>query len=82
LKEFGEPARKALIIAQPAPQVRARTYGAYYLIRDSIVTSGSLLGAWLWTVSPYANFAAAALFGITGTAWFWWYQSRVPARLT
>ena len=76
LKEFGEPARKALIIAQAAPQVRARTYGAYYLIRDCVVTSGSLLGAWLWTISPYANFAAAAAFGFLGTIWFWWFQAR------
>ena len=78
LKEFGEAARKALIIAQPAPHLRARTYGAYYLIRDSVVTSGSLLGAWLWTISPYANFATAAGFGLLGTLWFWWYQARPP----
>src|SRR5262249_41375542 len=37
LKEFGEPARKALIIAQASPELRARTYGAYYLIRDCVV---------------------------------------------
>jgi MFS family permease len=36
LKEFGEPARKALIIAQAPPELRARTYGAYYLIRDCV----------------------------------------------
>lgn len=78
LKEFGEPARKALIIAQPAPAVRARTYGAYYLIRDCVVTSGSFLGAWLWMISPYANFAAAAIFGLIGTTWFWWFQARHP----
>ncbi len=46
LKEFGEPARKALIIAQAPPDVRARTYGAYYLIRDCVVTTGSFAGAW------------------------------------
>jgi MFS family permease len=45
LKEFGEPARKALIIAQAAPELRARTYGAFYLIRDCIVSAGSLIGA-------------------------------------
>ena len=54
LKEFGEPARKALIIGEAAPELRARTYGAYYLIRDCTVTSGSFLGAWLWYVSPRA----------------------------
>jgi MFS family permease len=71
LKEFGEPARKALIIGEAAPELRARTYGAYYLIRDCIVTSGSFLGAWLWSLSPQANFLGAALCGALGTIWFW-----------
>lgn len=70
LKEFGEPARKALIIAQAAPELRARTYGAYYLIRDCLVTSGSLAGAWLWSISPAVNFTAAATCGLAGTIWF------------
>jgi MFS family permease len=76
LKEFGEPARKALIIAQASPEFRARTYGAYYLIRDCIVTLGSFLGAWLWSVSPQANFLGAAVCGVMGTLWFWWFVSR------
>ncbi len=71
LKEFGEPARKALIIAQARPELRARTYGAYYLIRDCVVTTGSFLGAWLWSISPEANFIGAAVFGALGTIWFW-----------
>ena len=70
LKEFGEPARKALIIAQAPVEFRARAYGAYYLIRDATVTSGSFLGAWLWSLSPQANFIGAALFGFCGTLWF------------
>jgi len=73
LKEFGEPARKALIIGEAKPELRARTYGAYYLIRDCIVTTGSFLGAWLWDISPRANFVGAALCGAMGTAWFWWF---------
>ena len=76
LKEFGEPARKALIIGEAAPELRARTYGAYYLIRDCTVTSGSFLGAWLWSVSPQANFIGAALCGALGTLWFWWFIYR------
>lgn len=76
LKEFGEPARKALIIAQASPALRARTYGAYYLIRDCIVTTGSLLGAWLWSISPQANFIGAATCGALGTLWFWWFVAR------
>ena len=76
LKEFGEPARKALIIGEAAPELRARTYGAYYLIRDCTVTSGSFLGAWLWHVSPQANFIGAAICGALGTSWFWWFVCR------
>src|ERR1043165_1066831 len=76
LKEFGEPARKALIIAQASPELRSRTYGAYYLIRDIVVTSGSFLGAWLWSISPRTNFIAAAVCGLLGTLWFGWFVSR------
>ena len=84
LKEFGEPARKALIIGEAVPEIRTRTYGAYYLIRDCVVTSGSFLGAWLWSISPRANFIGAAVCGALGTIWFWWFVFRksglAPAR--
>ena len=76
LKEFGEPSRKALIIAQAPPDLRARTYGAYYLIRDCVVTTGSFLGAWLWSISPQVNFIGAAVCGALGTVWFWWFVFR------
>ena len=80
LKEFGEPARKALIIGEAVPALRARTYGAYYLIRDCVVTTGSFLGAWLWSISPRANFIGAAVCGGLGTIWFWWFiYRRAPA---
>jgi MFS family permease len=76
LKEFGEPARKALIIGEAVPELRARTYGAYYLIRDCVVTTGSFLGAWLWSIGPRANFVGAAICGALGTVWFWWFIYR------
>jgi MFS family permease len=76
LKEFGEPARKALIIGEARPDLQARTYGAYYLIRDCVVTSGSFLGAWLWSIGPRVNFTGAAVCGGLGTAWFWWFVYR------
>jgi MFS family permease len=78
LKEFGEPARKALIIGEALPELRARTYGAYYLIRDCIVTTGSFLGAWLWSIGPRVNFIGAAVCGALGTLWFWWFIYRQP----
>lgn len=76
LKEFGEPARKALIIGEASPEIRARTYGAYYLLRDCVVTTGSFLGAWLWTISPQVNFVGATVCGVLGTIWFWWFVCR------
>jgi len=76
LKEFGEPARKALIIGEASPELRARTYGAYYLIRDCVVTTGSFLGAWLWSIGPRVNFIGAAVCGALGTVWFWWFVYR------
>ena len=78
LKEFGEPARKALIIGEAPAELRARTYGAYYLIRDSVVTLGSFVGAWLWSISPRTNFISAAVCGAVGTLWFWWFIFRKP----
>lgn len=80
LKEFGEPARKALIIGEATPEMRARTYGAYYLIRDCVVTAGSFLGAGLWSISPRTNFLGAAVCGALGTWWFWRFIYRAPAR--
>ncbi len=79
LKEFGEPARKALIIGEASAEMRARTYGAYYLIRDCTVTSGSFVGLWLWKLGPRVNFAGAAICGALGTLWFWWFVYRKPA---
>lgn len=67
LKEFGEPARKALIIHYTDPQARGREIGGYYLLRDAVVSAGSLLGAALWKMGPAVNFTAAAGIGAAGT---------------
>lgn len=73
LKEFGEPARKALIL-DLAPQAnKALTYGAYYLVRDTVVAAAALAGGLLWGVSPQLNFIAAFVCGLAGTAYFWFY---------
>lgn len=67
LKEFGEPARKALIVGLAPEPARGRTIGAYYLIRDVVVTAGSFIGAGLWAIGPAVNFWGAFLFGAVGT---------------
>jgi MFS family permease len=68
LKEFGDSPRKALIVGYARPEMRGRTVGAYYLIRDTFVSAGSLLGAWLWKFGPDVNFWSAAALGAAGTA--------------
>ena len=73
LKEFGEPARKSLIISYSPPKLKSKAYGAYYLIRDCVVTLGSFVGAVLWKFSPQANFIGAAVLGLIGTIWFYVY---------
>ena len=72
LKEFGESARKSLIIKFSPENTRGQTVGAYYLIRDSVVTFGSFLGAYLWGISPVANFLGAIVVGLAGTLYYVW----------
>ncbi len=67
LKEFGDPARKALILQHAPPETRGRVVGAYYLVRDLIVSTGAFAGAALWAWRPEANFAGAAVLGAAGT---------------
>src|SRR5579864_3464332 len=67
LKEFGDSPRKALIVGYARPEMRGRTVGAYYLVRDTFVSAGSLLGAWLWKFGPGVNLWSAAALGAVGT---------------
>jgi MFS family permease len=67
LKEFGDTSRKALIIGYCHQDRRGQMVGAYYLVRDLLVSGGALLGAWLWKLGPGANFLGAAAFGLVGT---------------
>jgi MFS family permease len=70
LKEFGEPARKALIIGHCPAALRGRMVGAYYLIRDFIVTTGAFAGAALWKLGPEVNFWTASALGAAGTIYY------------
>jgi MFS family permease len=70
LKEFGDPSRKALLIGYCEPQRCGQMIGAYYLVRDLIVSVGAILGAYLWKLGPGLNFLAAAGFGIAGTVYY------------
>jgi MFS family permease len=80
LKEFGDTSRKALIIGLCAPQRRGQMIGAYYLVRDLLVSSGAILGAWLWKLGPGTNFIGATLFGFCGTVVYFAATRSEPAR--
>lgn len=68
LKEFGEPARKALILDLAPDGHKSSVFGLYYLIRDLFVAAAAFGGAVLWAVDPVVNLAVAAGFGAVATA--------------
>jgi MFS family permease len=70
LKEFGDTSRKALIIGYADSERRGQMVGAYYLVRDLVVSAGAILGAYLWKLGPALNFLGAAAFGIAGTIFY------------
>ena len=70
MKEFGEPTRKALIMQLAPSNAKAGTFGAYYLIRDLIVSMAAFSSAYLWSISPETNFFAASACGVVGTVLF------------
>ena len=70
LKEFGDTSRKALIIGYSDPERRGQIIGAYYLVRDLIVSAGAILGAYLWKLGPALNFLGAAALGAAGTIFY------------
>src|SRR5207302_9725750 len=70
LKEFGDTSRKALIIGYSDSDRRGQMVGTYYLVRDLIVSSGAILGAYLWKLGPALNFLGAAALGVAGTIFY------------
>jgi MFS family permease len=69
-KEFGDTSRKALIIGYSESPKRGQMIGAYYLVRDLVVSAGAILGAYLWKLGPALNFLGAAAFGAAGTIFY------------
>ena len=67
LKEFGEPTRKMLIMELAPEERKAAVFGLYYMLRDIVVALAAFGGAFLWMLSPAANFITAFVFGLIGT---------------
>ena len=72
LKEFGEPARKSLIVDLAPDRQRGRAVGVYYGIRNLLVVPAGLVGGLLYRRSPTLPLEAAALVGAIGTVAFAW----------
>ncbi len=71
LREFGEPARKAMIVNFSDPQARGAHVGLYYLLRNLAVTPAAAVGGALWRwISPSATFHVAFICGLVGVAVF------------
>lgn len=70
LKEFGDTSRKALIIGYCDPLRCGQMVGAYYLVRDLIVSVGAIIGAYLWALGAELNFLVATALGIAGTIFY------------
>ncbi|MHA1166555.1 MAG: MFS transporter [Candidatus Hodarchaeales archaeon] len=70
LKEFGEPARKALIMDLAPENAKASTFGTYYLIRDVIVSLAAFSSGLLWDLGPWVNMSVATCFGMIGVFYF------------
>jgi MFS family permease len=69
-KEYGDTSRKALIIGYCDPARCGQMVGAYYLVRDLIVSVAALVGAYLWSLGPGLNFLGAAVLGVAGTIFY------------
>ena len=70
LRELGEPARKAMIVDLADAERRGRTVGLYYLTRSLAITPASVIGGYLWKLSPATPFFVATLMGLLGVVIF------------
>jgi MFS family permease len=70
LKEFGEPARKSLIVDLAPHHQRGRAVGVYYGIRNLLVVPAGMVGGLLYQRSPALPLEAASLVGVIGTLAF------------
>jgi MFS family permease len=66
LKEFGEPARKSLIVDLSDPNQVGRTVGMYYMIRNLLVVPAGTIGGVLWQISPELTMYVSSAVGIIG----------------
>lgn len=70
LREFGEPARKALIMDLAGRPGRGRQIGAYNMVRGIAVSLSPLVGGLLYGRNPVVPFVLGGLISGLGLLWF------------
>ncbi len=69
-REFGEPARKAILVDLAPAEKRAQSIGLYYTFRSFSVVPGSIIGALLWTTSHQLTGLVASFIAFMGLLFF------------
>lgn len=70
LREFGEPARKALIMDLVSPESMGRQMGVYYMVRGISMSMAPLAGGVLWGWSNASPFVVGGVISAAGLLWF------------
>jgi len=70
LREFGEPARKALILDLAPDAARGRQIGVYYMVRGIVMFPAPFLGGLLWDWNYIAPFLIGGIISGAGVLWF------------
>jgi MFS family permease len=70
LREFGEPARKALIMDLLPQAGRGEQMGAYYMLRGIVLFPAPFVGGMLWEWQHTSPFLVGGLVSAVGLLWF------------
>jgi MFS family permease len=72
LREFGEPARKAMITELVPADSRTQAIGIYWSARSAAITPASLVGGLVWSLAgAEAMLWCASALGVLGAAFFY-----------
>jgi predicted MFS family arabinose efflux permease len=73
LREFGEPARKAMITELVPADCQTQAIGIYWSVRSVGIMPAALVGGVVWSLlGSEAMLWSAGVLGLLGAAWFYW----------
>ncbi len=70
MKEFGEPARKALIMDLASREQLGREIGVYHMIRGMSMSAAPIVGGFLWEYNAKSPFILGGIISFAALAWF------------